>query len=293
MIVRWTRQAVQSFVAAQKILMELTAQQNALVIGLVREQVKRRRGRPGKSLARMAGRSVTGVTGAGKVLLDLAEGETTVVVEGMKDGLRLSAVGGMIANLVRHRVDALLDLVKHLLDAVADQISAIVDSYGNDEALMAGSRMKQLARTALERFVETEKKFLDAVALEVRSVTEPGRAGRKAVPDRSKVLTKLAKQSVDQFIEAQKKLAALAIEQIEAASETEEERVEAAKAAEEAKAELRATLAELTQKSVENLVSAQKSLLDLAIKPAGATAMPARRTPAKRGRPRRKGVVAA
>ena len=112
-IVRWTQQAVESFVAAQKILMELTAQQNALVIGLVREQINKERGRPGKGLFRMADRSVAGMTGAGKALIDLAEGENLVVADGVKEGLRLSPMGGLIADLVRHRVDAFLDMLKH------------------------------------------------------------------------------------------------------------------------------------------------------------------------------------
>jgi len=290
-IVRWTRQAVESFVAAQKILLELTAQQNALVIGLVREQVNKRRGRPGKGLVRMADHSVAGVTGAGKVLIDLVEGENALVTDGVKEGLGLSTMSGLVADLVRRRVDAFLEMFKHLLDAVAEQIHDFVEAYGQEEELMPVTRMKQLARNALERFVDTEKKFLDEVAQEVKMVAE-GKPGRKAAPDRSKVLTKLAKQSVDHFIDAQRKLVAIAIEQIEAASQTEEERAEAAKAAEAARAELRQTIAELTQKSVQNLVTAQKSLLDLAIKPIKAPVASEKRVKARRGRPRRRPVAA-
>jgi len=290
---RWTRQALESFVAAQKILLELTAQQNALVIGLVREQVNKPRPWPGKGIVRMADHGVGGVTGAGKVLIDLAEGENALVTDGVKDGLGLTAMGGLVADLVRRRVDAFLDMLKHLLDAVAEQIHDLAEAYEQEKDLMPVSRMKQLARISLERFVETEKKFLDEVAQEVKAVAEAGRQGRKA-PDRSKVLTRLARQSVDHFIDAQRKLVAIAIEQIEAASQSEEERAAAAKAAEAARAELRQTIADLTQKSVENLVSAQKSLLDLAIKPIKAAPTPERRVAARRGRkPGRKRAVAA
>jgi hypothetical protein len=86
---------------------------------------------------------------------------------------------------------------------------------------------------------------------------------------------------------------AVVIEQVESAGETEEERAEAAKAAEAARAALRASLVELTQKSVQNLVTAQKSLLDLAIKPVKAPPAPQPRAKARRGRPKRRVTVAA
>ena len=40
-LVGWARQGIDSFVAAQKILLDLTAQQNALVIGMLRENLSK------------------------------------------------------------------------------------------------------------------------------------------------------------------------------------------------------------------------------------------------------------
>jgi len=78
------------------------------------------------------------------------------------------------------------------------------------------------------------------------------------------VLVEMVREGGDQFIEAQKKLVNLAVHQLEAArkaAETEKEK------AIEVPQEARTTLAEVTGKSVQNFVAAQKSLMDLAIKP--------------------------
>lgn len=263
----WSRQAVESFVAAQRILLELTAQQNALVIGIVRERVKMPKGRPGKKAARIADHTVTGLTGAGKLLLELAAGESALVVQGVKEGLHLPAIGSVVADVVQHRFEAFINMLKHLLDSVAEQVHTVVESYEHDKSLLKSTDIGGLVRRGIESFVETEKHFLDLVVEEVTEATEAGKHGRKAGMDRSKLLMKLARQGVEQFIDTQKKLLDLAIHQLEAEAETAAERAEAAKAAQEAKDALRSSLAELTQKSVQNLVTAQKSLLDLAVKP--------------------------
>ena len=50
----WARQGIESFVSAQKILLDLTAQQNALVLGIVREGLSKPIFRPGAAIARFA-----------------------------------------------------------------------------------------------------------------------------------------------------------------------------------------------------------------------------------------------
>jgi hypothetical protein len=72
------------------------------------------------------------------------------------------------------------------------------------------------------------------------------------------VLTKVAREGADKYIESQKKLLELAIDNLEAAAKTEREPKETAK---------ESSWAELTEKTVKNFVTAEKSLLDIAMKP--------------------------
>lgn len=262
---KWARQGIDSFVAVQKILLELTAQQNALAIGMVRERLRIPDLRPGEAIANMADQGVATMTGAGKILLDLAAGETDLVVDGLKEAFRLSPAAGSVAEVVRHRVDTFVAMQKRLLNAAAEQTHEMAESYKEGKGLAAGSSVAELARRALTDFVDTEKKFLDMVVADVNAATEAAKAGHKPSRSRSKVLTQMARDGVNQYIDAQKKLLDLAIDQVQSA------RKAAGEVAEAMEAEPRTSWAELTQKSVKNFATAQKSLMDLATKPAKAT----------------------
>jgi len=129
--------------------------------------------------------------------------------------------------------------------------------------------------------VETEKKFLDLAAHEVTTAAKGDGDGHKPARARYKVLTELAREGSEKYIEAQKKLLNLAIEQIESGGEVASERLEAAET------EARTSWSSLTEKSVRNLVTAQKSLMDLIVKPAKASPAEKRRKPVH-VRPKRK-----
>lgn len=256
----WARQGIESFVTIQKILLDLTAQQNALAIGVVRERISVPRARPGDSIARIAEQSITNITAADKILLDLLGGESALIADSVKEGLRLRPAAGAVADLIRQGVDTIIDREKRLLEVANEQIHAVVKSYTEGKGLGAGVSVADLARRGIEGFVEAQKKFLDMAAEQVTAATEPGKAGKPS-RTRSKVLTQLAKDGVDKYIEAQKRLLDLAIEQFEPNGTSPD------KPAKAENQEPRTTLAELAQKSVQNFVTAQKSLMDFAIKP--------------------------
>jgi len=259
-LVGWARQGIESFVAAQKIVLDLAAQENALLFGMAREHLGKPAFRPDAMLAGVADKGVKNFTTAGKILLDLAAGETALVVDGVKDGLRLPAAAGAAADLVRHRIDTLVGMQRRLLDAAAEETHAVAESYREGQGLLAGAKVANLARRGIEAFVESEKKFLDLAAHEVSAATNGSKPQGKP-RERMEVLTKLAREGAEKYMDAQKRLLELAIEQLETVSKVKDVR----------KATLRKPLqrswGELTEKSVKNLVAAEKSLLDLAIKP--------------------------
>ena len=214
----WARQGIESFVAAQKILLDLTAHENALVIGAIRERLNVAKTQPGAIMIQFADKGVENLTAAGKILLDLAAGETALVTEGVKDAFSLPPVADSVANVIRHRVDTLVDMEKHLLDAVAEQTHAAVESYEQGNGLKAAAEFAEVARRGIVDFVDTEKKFLDLAAEEVTAAGKAEKNGRKTPRERSKVLTDLAKEGVEKYIDAQKKLLNLAIHEMEAAT---------------------------------------------------------------------------
>ena len=255
----WARQGVQSFVAAQKILMDLAAQENALLIGLMREGFSKPGTMLGASMAGAAEKGVKNLSAVGKILLDFAADETALALEGVKEGMRLPVAAGALTEVARHRVGTFVEMQKNLLDAAAQQAHAAAESYREGGKVMPAARVAELARRGIEEFVHSEKKFLDLASQEVTAATKGDKRAHKPPRDRVEVLTKVAREGAEKCIETQKKLFELAIEQLEDTKKNGRK--------EAARREVRASLGELTERSMKNIVSAEKSLLDLAIKP--------------------------
>jgi hypothetical protein len=257
-------------VAAQKILFDLTARQNAAVMGMVRERLNQPGLRPGDTVAQIADRGVESFTAAGKILLDLAAGETALVGDWAKEGPRLPAAGA-ITDVLRHRVDAFIDMQKRLLDVAAEQTHAVAESYREGEAWKVGGSVAELARRGIESFIETEKKFLELAAHEVTVAGRGGKEEHTPARNQRQLLTRLAREGVEKYIDAQQKLLDLAIDQLEVTGQATAERIEAVRK------EVRTSWGALTQKSIWNFLVAQKSLRDLAAKPLKASVTKATR----------------
>jgi len=275
----WARQGVEGFMAAQKILLDLTAQQNALVIGMLRERLSEPL-IPTDAIADLADKGVQNLTEAGKIMLDLASGEAELMVDGVKGVVPLSAAAGTMANLIRHRLVTFVELQKRLLEVASEQVHEAAESYREGKGLMAaGASVAKMARRGLEKFVETENEFLDMAVEEVSAEPKAEGKERKSVREPYKVLTQLAREGGEKYIDAQKKLLHLAIEHMEFAGKSGG-RSEPGHGG-------RSPLSELTEKSVRNIASAQKSLMGLVVKSSKAS----RTGPKRKAAPVRPRVV--
>lgn len=259
------RQGSESMAAAAKIVSDLTAQEVSMIVGMLRERVSLR---PSATTAERAGRVVTVFTEAGKTLLDLAVSETAIVAEGVKDVFGLRPSIAALVDMVPRGIETMLDMHKRLLDGVATQTQELVDAYTADKPLMLRSRTINSVRAVVDGFILAQKTFLDQVSEQVTLATETPKSSKPRT-DLSKTLIELSRQGVEKFIETQKILLDLAVENAEAETERPRGRTPS-----------RTSMAELTRKSVHNFTTAQKSLLDLAlsrIPPADETA-PRRRS---------------
>lgn len=276
----WARQGADSLAAALRIISDLTAQEIGLLVGMLRERIGLR---PDVAALEVGGRVVTGFTGTGKILLDLAAGETATLAEGVKEVLGLPASLGALVDLVPRAVGTLVEMEKRVLDAVADQTRDVVESYAEGKPFLVIDRATTMARHAIEGFIETQKTFLDEVAEQVTIATEGGKETKAARRARSAALIELSRESIAKFIEAQKQVADLAFEQLGGDSHPRP------------KPAPRTSIAELTRKSVQNFTDAQKSLLDLALRPiATEPEAPSKpRAAARRGAKPRKRAAAA
>lgn len=269
----WARQGLETLAAAVKIVSDLTAQELALGIGMIRERATTR---PAPGLAELAGRTITAIIDAEKLMLDLAAGESTLIADGLKEGVPLRPSAAAIVDLVPRGIEAFAEVQSHFLDTAVEEIHGLVESYTDGKPLMAGTRLANLTRTELECFIDIQKKLLDQFAEQVTIATGNSKpAPKAAAPDRPNIAIHVTRDALDKLIEAQKKLLHMAIAQFEAGLPKE-------------RPQKVTSFAELTQKSVKNITTAQKSLLDLAAKPLRAAASAEPAAPRAPRRPRRK-----
>lgn len=247
----WVKEGAASIADALKIISDLTAEEVALLVGMVRERVSLR---PSASTARTVGRLATGFTETGKVLLDLAASESVILADGLKEVLALPHGAAAMADLVPRQYGTLMKMQKRALDAIGEQVQDLVESYADGRSLKVGTRLAQMTREGVEAFIQTQKTFLDEVAEQVTIATDGGKESKETVRERSEALIELAREGVNKFIAAQKQVLDLTIERMEADVRGR------------AKAAPKTSMADLTRESVQKFTEAQKALLSLALK---------------------------
>lgn len=248
----WIRQGTEGFVATQKILLDLTAQQNALAITIIRERVGFSPPTP-KKVADFAGHGVKTLLDVQRRMLDLVVKQNSILHAGLKPLLAKTPIN-FVAEVAHQGLDNLVSTQKEFLDIVQSQTDGAVDDFGEGKYLETG-RLAELAREGMSTFLEGQKKFLDI--LQEQIATKARTSGKSHIKELG--MLEMAKQSVDAIIETQQGLLDLASEQVKA---------NVSFAREMFSLDVRPTaFSDVVKKSVDSFVAAQKALADLAAKP--------------------------
>jgi hypothetical protein len=251
----WIRQGTEGFVATQKILLDLAAQQNALALTILRERIGFSTP-ASKKLADFAGQGIKTLMEVQRQMLDVAARQNSILSEGLKPGLADTPIN-CLAEVVHQGLDNFITAQKQLLNIIQTHAEGAVNDFGEGKRFETG-RLAELAREGTRNFLESQKKFLDIVEEQLTTKKEP--AAEKAENGKGSVdIFDMAKKSVDSLIEAQQRLLDLASDQVKANAEF---------ARDVFSTEVRpTTISEVMKKSVDSFVAAQKALLDLASKP--------------------------
>jgi hypothetical protein len=158
-----------------------------------------------------------------------------------------------MAGLLRRGIDTFIDMQQHFLTIAARQTDVWIDAAKEGKP-MGGEKVAEMAREAMENFVRSQKKFLDAVAEETAYATG-ARNGKEAARKKTEV-AELARQGAEAFIDAQKKLLDIATQQMAVNLKVTRKTLEALNPFPPV------TLADLTRNTVDSFVAAQKALLD-------------------------------
>ncbi len=259
MIGEWIRQGSEGFIATQKILLDLAAQQNALALTIMRERLGVFSPAPSKTVMDLAGKGIKNFMEAQRVLLDIAARQNRIVSEGIKPGLAGTPMEGL-AEVVHQGLANFLTAQKEFLDFFEAETDGAVKDMTDGKGFDT-KRLANLAREGMRDFIQSQKKFLEIVE---KNLVEKKEHVKHAEGELKNIdLFDMAKESVNAFVKAQERLLDLAADEVNVNVKMAKEifNVNAAP-------HPTTTLPEVFKKSVDSFVAAQKALVDLASKPA-------------------------
>jgi hypothetical protein len=274
LLMGWTQQGIDSFLATQKILADFATRKATGAIDGLREGMSGPENSPTAILTELAVEGTASLTEAQRVLLNLVEQENDIVMGAIAERVEGYGPAASVANRLRRGIDTLVDMQQEFLTITSKHMQTRLKS---NEAPNAES-LVDATRDAMDNFVRSQKKLLDVI---VEGGAKP--KGGKAEETRKKAeISGIAREAASSFIDAQKNLLDLAGQQVNVNLQV------AGKLAEMANLIRLNPLPTITGDSVKSFVDAEKAVLDTIIKPNGAKSTPkvvhAAKRPARRRR---------
>lgn len=155
-------------------------------------------------LTELAVEGTSSLVEAQRTLLNLAQQESDIVLNGVKERISGFIPAVAMTDLVRRSVDTLIGMQQELLTNTSKQTLQWLES----EKAGKGGRAAQLAgfaREGVETFTRAQKQFLEALAQETAKATS-GKQEHDIKTAKKTELTRLAREAGTAFIEAQKRL---------------------------------------------------------------------------------------
>lgn len=257
----WAQQGVRTFFATQRILLDLAVRQNANVMHVLREQLSDPHHSPTAILGEIASEGIENFIAGQKVFLELGKQQNEILLAGVKERIgdcprRIAAV-----DLLRRSVDTFIHMQEEFLKTAGKQTHSWMESAKTGNPYQP-EYLVDLARDSMDNFVKTQKHFLDIVAEETTHATGGKRTGNGKKMKKTD-LTEVARQATESLIDAQKKLADVAAQQMNLNVKT------AVKTLDLMQPLPFLRLGELTKEAVESYVDAQKALMEVIAKPNG------------------------
>ena len=156
-------------------------------------------------LTELAVEGTSSLAEAQRALLDLAQRENDIILNGVKERVTGFFPAVAMTDLVRRSVDTLIGMQQELLTSTSKQTLEWLQSEKEGKGKRA-AHLVEFAREGVETFARTQKKFLELVAEESEKATkgkaehEEGKAAKKTE------LAHLGREAGTAFIEAQKRL---------------------------------------------------------------------------------------
>jgi hypothetical protein len=256
----WVQQGVESFFATQRILVDLALRQNTTAMNTIRRELSKEvppeaDGEPKNILLEMAVEGTSNYIEAQRILLDLAQQENEIVLNGVKERVGDYGTAVAMTNVLRRSIDTFIDMQQNFLTIASKRTQNWLENTA-DAKNTAISNPIGLAGEAMKEFVAAQRKFLDVVAEETRTDAKKEHVKKSERTD----LVELGREATDSFINAQKKLLDLAGQQMNV-------NTQAASRALDFKMPIRLMpIADIAGEGVRSFVDAEKALVDSMMK---------------------------
>jgi hypothetical protein len=237
------RQGVDNFVAIQKTLLDISAQENARLLRTAQQNLG---GAVTPDMAELAAGSTQAFLQSQKMMLDVAVQQNQMALGLIRAG---GPALGKLADMLAETAQTFVEAQKRLLDFTGQQAEAMLKAAREGETVPNPlSQMADIWRYSLDAIVDAHKKLLDLIAQGTASLTarwqaQPGQPSAEPVQD----FVDRARQDLENYINLQRRL-------------TEQ-------AAREMADSIRAVpLQDLARQGVEAFVNTQRAILDLTVR---------------------------
>jgi hypothetical protein len=252
----WAQQGVQSYFATQRVLLDLALRQNASIMHALRDRLSDPRHSPTALLTELASSGMSNLIEAQQVLLNLTHRQNNIVMSGVKEHVEDPQAHATI-DFLRRGVDTMLEMHEKFLKIADKQTHNWMQATTGNP--LKTDVLVDMARDAMETFVQAQKQFLDVVAEEVTKATTR-RHGTGAKKIKKTEVTELARQATQSFIDAQKKLFDIAGQQMNV-------NLKAVRKTVDVVGPLPVIpFSELTREGVQSFVDAQKAMMNVMTK---------------------------
>lgn len=266
----WVQQGIESFFATQRILVDLAMRQNTSAMNTIRQEISRAEANSGgpdcprNLLLEMAVEGTSNYIEAQRILLDLAQQENEIVLNGVGERVGDYRPVAITTNILRRSINTFLEMQQNFLTLASRGTQSWLESEDSAEK----SERVNLASEAMKEFVATQKKFLAVISEESEGSTYVKKADRTE-------LVELGRAATDSFIKAQKRLLDLAGQQANASMTSMNRAVDI-------KMPIRLTpIMDVAGDGVKGFVDAEKALVDSMMKTRSRVKTSAEHTPPK------------
>ncbi len=199
-----------NFVAAQEILLDLAKQQNDIVMTGVMERVGA--GTPAAAMAEILRRSVETFIDLQEHFLTTAYKQSKAWVESVKSGQPYA--GKTVAELAQEGIENVSQAQKKLLDVIAEEAAKAGKYTKAAPGTARKPALTELARQSAEAFIDVQKELLSTAGRQFEAnLKAGGDAAGMFTPPKGTTLGELTWQGVENFVNAQKALLDLMINQ--------------------------------------------------------------------------------